>query len=119
MSFSFQTPENERAKNATNKDLREGAISSNSEAHSSFRQTQVDEVKIETGSEIKTVTIMQTKDGRASIRSVILKALKNNNIDTTTTTISSLQTIDGPKYIQCTVVLEDNSGNPSKQVHSM
>jgi hypothetical protein len=157
--------------------LEKGAISSNSEAKEvfdylykvrpSFRQTQVDAVKIETGSEIKTVTIMQTKDGK-SYRSVILKdqktnelqlvdesvvvnevpkttvieqnndgtssvitnkvdyssketktiisTLKHNNIDTTTTTISSLQTIDGPKSIQYTVVLEDSSGNPSKQV---
>lgn len=157
--------------------LEKSAIASNSEVKEvfdyiykvrpSFRQTQVEAVKIETGSEIKTVTIMQTKDGK-DYRTVILKdqktnelqlvdesvvvhevprttvieqhndgttsvitnkvdyssketktiisTLKHNNIDTTTIKISSLETIEGPKSIQYTVVLEDSNGNPTKQV---
>jgi hypothetical protein len=133
----------------------------------SFRQTQVEAVKIDTASEIKTISIMQTRDGK-HYRTVILKdqktgelqlvdespvtqhpptttvidhqsdgstsvttnkvditsreaktifaALKHSNIDTTTTTISTLQTIEGPRAIEYIVVLSDASGSPIKQV---
>lgn len=43
----------------------------------SFRQTQVDAVKIETGTDIKTITIMQTKDNK-EYRMVVMKDQKTN-----------------------------------------
>lgn len=65
------------------------AVSSSSEAKEafdylykvrpSFRQTAVEAVKIETGSEIKTLTIMQTKEGK-EYRTVIMKDQKNGEL---------------------------------------
>lgn len=45
----------------------------------SFRQTQVDAVKIETGTDIKTITIMQTKDSK-EYRMVVMKDQKTNEL---------------------------------------
>lgn len=45
----------------------------------------------------------------------IITTLKQNKIDTTTTEISSISTIEGQHSIQYTLILSDLAGTPTKQ----
>lgn len=153
------------------------SISSNTEAKEvfdymykvrpSFRQTQVETVQIETGSETKKIIMMEKKDGKdyrivllkdintnelqlvdetlviseaptttiiqsqndgtssvitnkvdysQEVTKTIITTLTKNNIDTSSSKIQSIQTVEGPKSIEYTLVLGDLLGNPTKQV---
>ena len=51
-----------------------------------------------------------------TLTKVVLSSLKQNNIDTTTHHISSIQTVEGPRSIEYTIVLGDLAGAPTKEV---
>ncbi len=163
--------------NAEVKIIDKASISSNTEAKEvfdymykvrpSFRQTQVETVKIETGSETKKIIMMEKKDGKDyrivllkdintnelqlvdetlvvseaptttiiqtqndgtssiitnkvdyshEVTKTIINTLTKNNIDTSSSKIESIQTVEGPKSIEYTLVLGDLLGKPTKQV---
>lgn len=75
----------------------------------------------------RTTIVQQNADGTTSITTnqldltatstkTVISALKKTTIDLTSNTISTLQTVEGPKAVEYTVVLADASGTPTKQV---
>jgi hypothetical protein len=71
---------------------------------------------VETKNDGTTSIITNSIDYTQNTTKTIITALKQNNIDTTTNKISSLETVEGPNSIQYTLVLGDLLGNPTKQV---
>lgn len=62
-----------------------------------------------------TITTNKIETTQQEVQTVV-QTLKTNSISISPSNIASLQYTEGPKSIQYVAVLNDNNGNPSKQV---